>query len=153
MIIVILFIIIGISLCSVLRERVVKIISKTLTLPGSEIPLCPFTIDNVNIKVCCSLHPLGLGEDREDQNRSMTVTSAIHLPRETHTNKITLSVSTYDGEKPIGHSRASREITDEDRRNRRLHMIIHQVARQEDIVLKVASPKIGFKIKFKIEAG
>ena len=98
----------------------------------------------------------------------MTVTSAILLPHETCTNttnllnetncKITLSVNTYDGEisenkKPIGHSSTSREVTDEDRRNRRLHMTVHEVASQDDIIFKTVSDKIGFKIKIKIEAG
>ena len=100
----------------------------------------------------------------------MTVTSAIHLPHETQccTNMknllnntlctITLSVSTYDGEisektKPIGCSSASRRVTDEDRRNRRLHMTIHNVASQDNIIFKTVSDKLGFKIKIRIEAG
>lgn len=98
----------------------------------------------------------------------MTVTFAVLLPHETRTNtpnllnetncKITLFVSTYDGEisekkTPIGHSSTSREVTDEDRRNRRLHMTVHRVASQDDIIFKTVSDKIGFKIKVKIEPG
>ena len=126
-------------------------------------PLPPFIVNNT--KVCCSLHPLGLGNDRMD-HKSMTVTSAIHLPRiNTCTNllnktncMITLSVSVYDGEiiditKRIGHSSTSRRITEEDRRNRRVHMVVHQVASQDDIIFQTVSDKIGFKIKIRIEAG
>lgn len=156
----------GVSLCSVLRDKTVKTISKTLFLPNSELPLHPFIVDNTNLKVCCSLHPLGLGNDRMGHNKSMTVTSAIHLPRvnSTCTNllneshcTIILSVSVYksiyDGEIKIGHSSASQRITDEDRKNRRVHMVIHHVASQDDIVFKTVSDRIGFKIKIRIEAG
>ena len=153
----------GVSLCSILRDKAVKIISKTLFLPNSEMPLPPFFVDNT--KVCCSLHPLGLSNDRPvGHNKSMTVTSAIHLPH-INTNllnetncMITLSVSVYDGEiihitKQIGHSSASRQITYEDRRNRQVHMVVHHVATQDDIIFKTISDKIGFKIKIRIEAG
>ena len=152
----------GVSLCSVLRDKTVKTITKTLFLPNSELPLPSFIVDNTNLKVCCSLHPLGLGNDRMGHNKSMTVTSAIHLPRvnSTCTNllneshcTITLSVSIYDGEIEIGHSSASQRITDEDRRNRRVHMVVHHVASQDDIVFRTVSDKIGFKIKIRIEAG
>lgn len=67
-------------------------------------------------------------------------------------------MSTYDGEiskkkEPIGHSSTCRELTDEDHKNRELHMTVHQVASQEDIIFKTASDKIGFKFNVKIEAG
>ena len=136
-----------------MRDKVIKSIAKTLLL--SELPLPSFTVDDV--KVCCTLHPQGLDDDWQNHS-NMTLTATLFLSQKNSARKVTLAVSAYDGEiienkDPIANSSAYREVTDEDRISRKLHMTVQKIASQEDIIFKTTSDKIGFKIEVRIEAG
>ena len=87
----------------------------------------------------------------------MTLTAVVHVPQEANTTNcvVRLLVGVYDGETTennvIGQSSTCRAVTDEDRRNGILHMTVHQVASQKNIVLKSISEKIYFEVKVRIE--
>ena len=96
-------------------------------------------------KVECTLHPQGLDQDYND--RRVTVTSIIHLPKHVRNadsiyakpnSTFKVSVYIYDGveeeERLIGQATTAHRISEEERKSLVVHMTVHNIISQEDII-------------------
>lgn len=124
-------------------------------MANSEIKLASYNLHD--IEIACYLHPLGLDEDCKP-NGSITLTAVLRLPQRKRDSdnlrKCTarLTVSVYEGlvkeSRLINEPRFTyREMDDDDRQSLVMHLTVHDVVRQEDIVFSRRCPdKIFFKL-------
>ena len=101
------------------------------------------------------------GQDKDYKEHKVTVTSILHLPkyaknadslyaRQGCTFK--LSIHIYEGpvenNKILGQASAVRKLSEEERQNLMVHMTVHSVASQEDIIFSRRCPeKLFVKVK------
>ena len=108
--------------------------------------------------MACTLHPQGKGQDYTDRN--ISVTSVLHLPKYARNPDsiyaqpncaISLSVEVYKGSVEernlLGRSQSEiHKVRKEERQNLMVHLGVHNVASQVDIIYSRSSEIIYIRI-------
>ena len=134
------------------RSKFCSFISNTSQV---DYTLRKFYVDGA--KVACTLLPQGKGQDYSDRN--ITVTSILHLPKYARNPNsiyaqpncaISLSVEVYKGsvEKRnlLGKASKIQKLCEDERQNLMVHVDVHNVASQVDIIYSRSSEIIFIRI-------